>query len=185
MKAHQDDDTAWYNTGTAALAAGDPALARATLARASASLDPELRFRALYNLGLLALLEARSDSGANRETHLADAERAYREALLLKPHHLRAKWNLELVDRLRGGGGANKPNPPPPPTPGPSGGGGGGGNGQQQQQPQPQNEGGNAGGMSESQADQVLRSIGQEELRTRKDRTGRTRRAAAAGVKDW
>jgi len=183
LKAHEDDDTAWYNTGTAALAAGDAPLARSTLARASASLDPELRFRALYNLGLLALLQARSDS-ANRETHLADAERAYREALLLKPHHVRAKWNLELVNRLRGGG-ASRPNPPPPPTPGSSGGGGGGGNAQQQQQPQPQNEGGNAGGMSQSQADQVLRSIGQEELRTRKDRTGRTRRAAGAGVKDW
>jgi len=178
LKANQDDDTAWYNTGTAALAAGDPALARSTLARASASLDPELRFRALYNLGLLALLEAKADS-ANRETHLADAERAYREALLLKPHHIRAKWNLELVDRLRGGGGqANKPNPPPPPSPGDGGGGGGSG---QQQQPQ----GGGGGGMSESQADQVLRSIGQEELRTRRDRTGRTRRAAPAGVKDW
>ena len=184
LKAHQDDDTAWYNTGTAALAAGDPALARATLARASASLDPELRFRALYNLGLLALREAKADS-ANRETHLADAERAYREALLLKPHHLRAKWNLELVDRMRGGGGANQPNPPPPPTPGPSGGGGGGGTGANQQQPQPQNAGGDKGGLSEQQADQVLRSIGQEELRTRKDRTGRTRRAAGAGVKDW
>ena len=182
LKTHQDDDTAWYNTGTAALAAGDPALARATLARAAASLDPELRFRALYNLGWLALLEARSDS-ANRDTHLADAERAYREALLLKPHHIRAKWNLELVNRLRGSGGqANQPHPPPPPPPGPGGGGGGGGAGQQQQ---PQGQGGNAGGLNESQADQVLRSIGQEELRTRRDRTGRTRRAAAAGVKDW
>jgi len=30
LKAHEDDDTAWYNTGTAALAAGDPALARST-----------------------------------------------------------------------------------------------------------------------------------------------------------
>jgi len=59
---------------------GDPALARATLARAAASLDPELRFRALYNLGLLALLQSRADS-ANREALLADAERAYREAL--------------------------------------------------------------------------------------------------------
>ncbi|MFN2570150.1 MAG: VWA domain-containing protein [Gemmatimonadales bacterium] len=186
LKGHQDDDTAWYNTGTAALAAGDPALARATLARAAASLDPDLRFRALYNLGLLALLEARSDS-ANRETHLADAERAYREALLLQPHHIRAKWNLELVNRLRHGGGANQPppNPPPPPPPSPDQGGGGGGAGAQQPPP---NQGGNAGGgggMSESQADQVLRSIGQEELRTRRDRTGRTRRAAAAGVKDW
>ncbi|HKA59776.1 MAG TPA: VWA domain-containing protein [Gemmatimonadales bacterium] len=175
LKAHQDDDTAWYNTGTAGIAAGDPTLARASLSRAAASLDPELRFRALYNLGLLALLEARADS-ANRETHLADAERAYREALLLKPDHIRAKWNLELVDRQRRGGGqANRPNTPPPPSPG----GGGGGS------PPPPPPGGRSGGLSESQADQVLRSIGQEELRTRRDRTGRTRRAAAAGIKDW
>lgn len=177
LKAHEDDDTAWYNTGTAAMAAGDPALARSSLARAAASLDPDLRFRALYNLGLLALLQAKADS-TNREAHLADAARAYREALLLQPHDKPAKWNLELVNRMRGGGGqANKPNPPPPPSPGAGGGGGGGG--QQQQQPQ------GGGGMSESQADQVLNSIGQEELRTRRDRTGRTRRAAPPGVKDW
>jgi len=181
LKAHEDDDTAWYNTGTAALAAGDPALARSTLARASSSLDPELRFRALYNMGLLALLQAKADT-ASREAHLADAARAYREALLLKPHHIRAKWNLELVNRQRRGSGgqANKPNPPPPPQ---SGGGGGQPGGGQPQQPPPPPSGG--GSMSESQADQVLRSIGQEELRTRRDRTGRTRRAAPAGVKDW
>ncbi len=178
LKAHEDDDTAWYNTGTAALAAGDPALARSTLARASTSLDPELRFRALYNMGLLGLLEAKADT-TNRETHLADAERAYREALLLKPYHVRAKWNLELVNRQRRGSGgqANKPNPPPPPS--------GGGAGGQAQQPPPPPSAGGGGGMSESRADQVLRSIGQEELRTRRDRTGRTRRAAPAGVKDW
>jgi Ca-activated chloride channel family protein len=183
LKERQDDDTAWYNTGTAALAAGDPALARASLARAAASLDPDLRFRALYNLGLLALQQASADS-ANRETHLADAERAYREALLLKPHHIRAKWNLELANRMRGGGGQSNPpppNPPPPPSPG-DGGGGGGGAGQQNQ---PQGGGGaSGGGMSEAQADQVLRSIGQEELRTLRDR-GRTRRATPAGIKDW
>ena len=182
MKAHQDDDSAWYNTGTAALAAGDPALARSSLARAAASLDPELRFRALYNLGLLALLQARSDS-ASRDAHLADAERAYREALLLQPHHIRAKWNLELVNRLRGAGGqANKPNPPPPPSPG--GGGGGGGAAGPQQQPAGESKN-NSGGLSEDQADQVLQSIGQEELRTKRDRTGRSRRAAPAGIKDW
>ena len=179
LKANEEDDTAWYNTGTAALAAGDPALARASLARAAASLDPDLRFRALYNLGLLALLQARADSG-NREGHLADAERAYREALLLKPFHVRAKWNLELVNRMRGSDGGNKPSPPPPPQPG-AGGGGGGAAGQPPPPPQPNS----GGGLSESQADQVLRSIGQEELRTRRDRPGRTRRAAGAGVKDW
>ena len=180
LKLHEDDDTAWYNTGTAALAAGDPALARSTLARAAASLDPDLRFRALYNLGLLGLLESRTDT-ANRETHLADAERAYREALLLQPNHRHAKWNLELVNRLRHGGGqSNRPNPPPPPSP--NGGGGGGGGGGATPPPPP---GAASGGMSQSQADQVLGSIGQEELKTRRDRTGRTRRAAAPGVKDW
>jgi len=123
LKTHEDDDTAWYNTGTAALAAGDPALARSTLAHASTSLDPELRFRALYNMGLLALLQAKADT-ASREAHLADAARAYREALLLKPHDRHAKWNLELVNRQRRGSGgqANNPNPPPPP---PQSGGGG------------------------------------------------------------
>ncbi|HTI04806.1 MAG TPA: VWA domain-containing protein [Gemmatimonadales bacterium] len=179
LKSRQNDDTAWYNTGTAALAAGDTTLARATLARAAASLDPDLRFRALYNLGLLELLQARSDT-TGRDAHLADAERAYREALLLEPHHIRAKWNLELVRRLRGDGGANNPPPNPPPS---SGGGGGGGGAGQPPPPPPSGE--NGSGMSESQADQVLRASGQEELRTRRDRTGRTRRAAAAGVKDW
>ncbi len=175
LKAHEDDDTAWYNTGTAALAAGDPALARASLAHAATAVDPELRFRALYNLGLLGLLQAKADS-VNRDAHLADAERAYREALLLQPHHIRAKWNLELVKRLRGGGGQNTPNPPPPPS--------GGGGGAAQPPPPPPSSGG-GGAMSQAQADQVLQSIGQEELRTRRDRTGRTRRAAPAGVKDW
>src|ERR1041384_3609888 len=98
---------------------------RAPLAPAAASLDPDLRFRALYNLGLLELLQARSDT-TGRDSHLADAERAYREALLLEPHHIRAKWNLELVRRLRGGGGASNPPPNPPPNPGGGGGGGGG-----------------------------------------------------------
>jgi len=182
LAARQDDDTAWYNAGTAALAAGDADAARASLARAAASLDPDVRFRALYNLGLLALAQARADT-ANREAHLADAERAYREALLLKPRHLPAKWNLELVTRMHRSS-ASRPNPRPSPTP--SGGGappdqtrGSGG------APPPPPGSASGGGLNEAQADQVLRSIGQEELRTRRDRAGRNRRAVAAGVKDW
>src|SRR5207247_1515564 len=80
--------------------------------RAAASLDPELRFRALYNLGLVGLREADADS-AHREAHLGDAERAYREALLLRPHNPAAKWNLELaVRRRRGGSGGGSSNSP-------------------------------------------------------------------------
>src|SRR6266513_6503377 len=84
--------------------------------------------------------------------YLAEAERAYREALLLNPRHLPAKWNLELAVRRRGGSSRN--NPPPP-------GGGGGGSAPPQSGP-----GGSsapstpaAGGLSQAQAEQILRSI--------------------------
>src|SRR3989441_13270553 len=86
----RQDDTAWYNAGTAALAGGDLETAQQALARAAASLEPDIRFRALYNLGLLALRVAGADT-RNRAAHFAEAERAYREALLLNPRHLPAK----------------------------------------------------------------------------------------------
>jgi len=174
------DDTAWYNAGSAALAAGDAETAQADLGHAAASLDPELRFRALYDLGVLGLREAVTDS-ANRDAHLADAERAYREALLLQPHSFPAKWNLELAVRRRGGSSSQN-NPPPAGGGGgggaPQGGGGAGGSAAR-------GGGGAEGGLSQSQADQILRSIGQEELNTRRDRTGHIRRAVEPGVKDW
>jgi len=186
LAARRQDDTAWYNAGTAALAAGDAETAQADLAHAAASLDPELRFRALYNLGLLALRQAAADS-ANRDNHLADAERAYREALLLRPHDRAAKWNLELAVRRRAGGmggasggsggggsasGAAGAAPPTAAGPGSAPPGGGGG-------------GGETGGLTRAQAEELLRTIGQEELNTRRDRTGHLRRAAEPGVKDW
>ncbi len=173
-------DTAWYNAGSAALAAGDPETAQPALAHAAASLDPDLRFRALYDLGLLGLRAAAADS-ANRDAHLSDAERAYREALLLKPRDLAAKWNLELAVRRRRGGSSSQQNQPRAgggggPVP-PGGGGQGGGTAR--------GGGGQAGGLSQAQADQILRSIGQEELNTRRDRMGHLRQAAEPGVKDW
>ena len=150
--------------------------AQQALARAAASLEPDIRFRALYNLGLLALRVAGADT-VNRDAHLAEAERAYREALLLNPHHLPAKWNLELAVRRRGGGSSRN-------TP-PSGGGGGGA-------PPQSGQGGSsapstpaAGALSQAQAEQILRSIGQQEVQTRRDRAGRQRRVVEPGVKDW
>lgn len=171
------DDAAWFNAGTAALASGDAETAQSALSHAAASVDPDMRFRALYNLGLLALRLAESDSG-RRDAHLGDAERAYREALLLKPRHLPAKWNLELAVRRRGGGSTRTPPPP-------AGGGGGGSPPGGSGQGGGTARSGGAGGLSQAQAEQVLRSIGQEELETRRDRTGRVRRAAESGVKDW
>jgi Ca-activated chloride channel family protein len=178
LNARKGDDAAWYNVGTVALADSDAETAQASLGHAAASLDPDLRFRALYNLGLLALRQATTDS-AGRDAHLSDAERAYREALLLKPHDRAAKWNLELAVRRRGGGSSSQNNVPPAGGggSGPSGGGGGGGGSP--------GGGGTPGGLSEAQAEQVLRSIGQQELKTRRDRTGQMRHAAEPGVKDW
>ncbi len=171
LAARRTEDAAWYNAGTAALADSDAETAQASLAHAAASLDPDVRFRALYNLGLLALRQAEDDS-AGRDAHLADAERAYREALLLRPHDRPAKWNLELAVRQRGGSSRNK-------TP-PSGGGGSGPSGGGAR-----SSGGAEGGLNPAQAEQLLRSIGHEELRTRRDRTGLMRHPAEPGVKDW
>ncbi len=177
LARRRGDDTAWYNAGTAALADSDFETAQSALAHAAVSVDPEVRFRALYNLGLQALQVAGTDS-ANRDARLADAERAYREALLLRPHDLPAKWNLELAVRRRSGGGSRSRVPPSGGGSGeaPQGGGGSGAGG----------AGGKSGGsLTQAQAEQILRSIGQEELNTRRDRSGRTRRAAEPGVKDW
>src|SRR2546426_1140128 len=121
LAGRRKEDAAWYNAGTAALADSDAETARASLAHAAASLDPDLRFRALYNLGLLALQQADDDT-AGRDTHLADAERAYREALLLRPRDRAAKWNLELAVRHRGSS-QNKAPPSGGGGSGPSGGG--------------------------------------------------------------
>ncbi|HET8762165.1 MAG TPA: VWA domain-containing protein, partial [Gemmatimonadales bacterium] len=114
-------DTAFYNAGTAALRAGRLDVARRALTEASRSLDPALRYRALYNLGVVDLMTARTDS-ANRGTLLGSAISNLQQALLLQPGSGRAKWNLELAQRL-------KP-PEPPPQSGSSGKGGGGGGGQ-------------------------------------------------------
>src|SRR5205823_8567334 len=92
LSGRTQDDTAWYNAGTAALASGDFDTAQATLSHAAASLDPDVRFRALFNLGLLFLRQAQEYS-ANYDTYLADAERAYHDALLLQPQDGAAKWN--------------------------------------------------------------------------------------------
>ena len=167
----RNGDTAWFNAGTAAMAARDYSTARSALARAATSLDPDIRFRALYNEGLLALRAADMDS-IHRDAHLGEAERAYREALLLRPLDAAAKWNLELAQRRRRqGGGGQSQNQPQNQNP----------NQQQQSKPPPPTP----QGMTEAQADEILRSIGQEELKTRRERMGRSRRAAEPGVKDW
>ena len=165
-------DTAFYNAGTAALEAGRLEVARGALAQAAKSLDPDLRYRALYNLGLAGLLGARADSSRQEEL-LDDAVDRLRQALLLQPSSARAKWNLELAQRRRtppppsgGGGGA-----PPPPS-------GGAPSPRQTEQPEPKD-------LTRSQAEQILNSMERRERLTRQEQQRRMQGSSSGGVKDW
>jgi Ca-activated chloride channel homolog len=169
-------DTAYYNAGTAALEAGRLDVARGALVEAAKSLDPELRYRALYNLGLVSLLAAGKDTSRTEEL-LDDAKDHLRQALLLEPASERAKWNLELTERRR---------PPPPPRGGGGGGGGGappssGGGGQSQ----PNQSESRGQGLSQSQAEQILNSMERRERETKAEQQRRLQTGSAGGVKDW
>jgi Ca-activated chloride channel family protein len=162
-------DTAWYNAGTAALVAGDLEGGAEALGRATLSLDPTLRRRALYNLGTSQLLMARRDSSA-RDSMLTSAVDALREALRLDPGDSAAKYNFELARRLL---------PPPPP---PRGGGGG-----DQQPPDraPPPEGEPRSGMSQAEAEQVLNAMDRAERETRRQLARRQRRSPVREGPDW
>jgi Ca-activated chloride channel family protein len=163
-------DTAWLNAGTAALAMGDSSTARSALTHASQSLDPEIRFRAAYNLGLLNLRLAETDS-TNAATYLEQARDWYRESLLLRPSDADAKWNYELaLSRLpppQGGGGGSQNQPS-----------GGGAPQEQEQRP--------TGGLTRSQAEQILDSMLEQERETRESlNRRRSRSRTAIRRKDW
>jgi Ca-activated chloride channel family protein len=165
-------DTAWYNAGTAAMEAGNLEVARRALTEAAKSPDPDLRYRALYNLGVAALLASRN-GGEQKDALLGEAQQALRDALLLQPASERAKWNLELTNRQKppSSGGGNTP---------PQQGGGGGGQqeGQGSEQDSPST-------LSRREAEQILGSVEREERQTRARRAQRDRTGSAGVGKDW
>jgi tetratricopeptide (TPR) repeat protein len=162
-------DTVLFNLGTAAMALGDSSLARTALGDAARSIEPDVRFRALFNLGLMELFLAESDS-SNRVNHLEQARRYYREALLIRPSDTNAKWNLELTLELmppESGSGGDDETPQPSPS-------------ESETQPAaPQ-------GLSVAQAEQILNSIAEEERQTQ-ERLNRRRSQLreTRGRKDW
>lgn len=160
-------DSVWFNAGTAALASGDSTMARIGLERAARSMEPGLRFRAKYNLGLLELRLSDLDS-TNKVEHLERAKQHYVEALLLRPKDESAKWNLEL---------ALQKMPPPPENSGAQSQGPSGG---EDPQPPPSQ------GLSAAQAEQILNSIAEEERQTRlKLNRNRSQRRETRGKRDW
>jgi hypothetical protein len=162
-------DSGLFNAGTAAIVRGDLASAKKWLTDASRSLDPGLRFRALYNLGLVSLLESRRDT-ANRRALEEEAAASFRDALLLEPGSRETKWNLELVQERQppqsgGGGGATPPTPP------------------RQAQPNPQPSGSSA--ISQSEAEQILNSVERTERDVRAEQARRRRVAQSSAGRDW
>jgi len=159
-----------YNYGTSLLAGDSLQNAIEALERLPDAQDPELRYRASFNVGLAYLKQglALPKEAANEPLDAALA--AYKKVLLMRPTDLDAKWNYELALRKkqRGGGG----------------GGGGSGGGQsnsspQQQEPKP------TGGLGQQQADQLLGSAAREERDVQAKKQKQTRVEPPPGGKDW
>jgi Ca-activated chloride channel family protein len=159
-----------YNYGTALLAGDSLASAAEVLDRLADAQDPELRYRALFNLGLARLEQGLALPNESAGESLDAALAAYKKVLLMRSNDLDAKWNYELALRKKQQGGG--------------GGGGGAGGGQsnsseQQQQPKP------SGGLGQQQADQLLGSAAREERDVQAKKQKQTRVEPPPGGKDW
>jgi Ca-activated chloride channel family protein len=171
-----------YNLGTALLEAGKPDDAIEPLEHATSAADPEVRFRALFNLGLLFLERGRaaekdSAGGDASVQAYAAAKDLYKRALRLRSSDLDAKWNYELSNERQkesgGGGGGN------------SGGGGGADQKQQRQSQKPQPQPTPAGGLDPRQAERLLNSAAREErdVQGRRQQQAKSQRPPLG--KDW
>ncbi len=164
-----------YNLGTALLEADSIATATELLDRVvTIAPDAELRYRALFNLGLANLRRARAMPESGAAPYFAAAVAAYKRALRTRTDDPDAKWNLELAirEQHKGGGGGG------------GGASGGGGGGQQPPPPAPPPSKGQQE-LEKQRAEAVLNSAARDErdVQTRRQRDGQ-RREAPVG-RDW
>jgi Ca-activated chloride channel family protein len=161
-----------YNFGTSLLGADSLADAAEALARAAPAPAAEVRYRALFNLGLAHLRRGLSLDGEEANAPLDSALAAYKQVLLLRNDDVDAKWNYELALRKRqsggggGGGGASQSQPQSPSAP-------------QREEPQP------SGGLAQRQAEQLLGSAAREERDVQARRQRQSRVEPPPGGKDW
>lgn len=162
-----------YNYGTALLAADSLQSASEALDRLSDDRDPEVRYRALFNLGLAFLKRGLAAPEAERDEPLDAALAAYKKVLLMHSEDMDAKWNYELALRRKkprfggGGGGGGQANS--------------GANNPSPQSPMPQP----MGGLGQRQAEQLLGSAAREERDVQAKRQKQTRAEPPPGGKDW
>ena len=157
-----------YNYGTSLLAGDSLKSAAEALERASDTRDEEIRYRALFNLGLSHLKAGLAAPPQQANEPLDAALAAYKKVLLLRSDDLDAKWNYELAlreqERGGGGGGGGQSNPSQAP---------------QSQAPRP------SGGLGNRQAEQLLGSAAREERDVQAKRQRQTRVEPPPGGKDW
>ena len=158
-----------YNYGTSLLAADSLTQAAEALERATDSKDVELRYRALFNLGLAHLQRGLALPQQQADEPLDAALAAYKKVLLLRSDDGDAKWNYELALRKKqqgggGGGGGGESNPSPSP---------------ESQAPRP------SGGLGQRQAEQLLGSAAREERDVQAKRQRQSRVEPPPGGKDW
>jgi Ca-activated chloride channel homolog len=159
-----------YNYGTALLAADSLTSAAEALERAAEFRDPEIRYRALFNLGLAHLKRGLGLPQQQADEPLDAALAAYKKVLLLRSADLDAKWNYELALRKKQQGG----------------GGGGGGSGESNPSPSPEAQAPKpSGGLGQRQAEQLLGSAAREERDVQAKRQRQTRVDPPPGGKDW
>ena len=165
-----------YNFGTALVAGDSLAAAAEPLERSSKSDNAEIRFRALFNLGLSHLkrglaAEAQGDSSARPAFTAAVA--VYKSALLLRATDQDAKWNYELALRKEQE----------------NGGGGGGGDSDANQQNQSEfdtpESSQPSGGLGQQQAEQLLNAAAREERGVQGRKQKNSRAQPPPGGKDW
>jgi len=160
-----------YNLGTSLVAADSLESAAEALGRVSDSRDAELRYRALFNLGLAHLKRGLAAPEGQAEEPLDSALAVYKKVLLLRSGDMDAKWNYELALRKKKSGGGG------------GGGGGAGGGGGSSQSPQSQAPQG--GGLAQQQAEQLLGSAARDERDVQAKRQKQNRVEPPPGGKDW
>ena len=151
-----------YNYGTALVAGDSLNPAKDALGRVTTDKDPDVRYRALLNLGLAHLkggLRAPAGQGGDA---LDSALSVYKTAILQHPDDVDAKWNatklaLRQKPRVAGAVGVAAEDSPTRPTPSP-----------QSQAPQP------VRGAGVQQADQILGRRGARGRRCRPSSRNRT-----------
>lgn len=159
---------AYYNLGTALVAADSfPAAADALERAVQGSTDAELRFRALYNLGLAQLQRGRRARGTDGDALLDASIATYKRALRSRGGDPDAAWNLELALRERNGGGGG-------------GGGGGGARRDRQSPPTPADD-----ELEKRRAESVLDNAARDERDVLARRQRQRGRPQAAGGRDW